>query len=172
MTGRLTRYYGALLYALAGAACFLLAVLTVIICADVILRFVNRSGVPWANEVSEYILYLITFLSAPHLLREGQHIRVDLLLRALQPRVAWAIEWFVDLSGIVISAIFFVSALRALQASFSEGSLILKILKFPDWWLLVPVTVCMLLLGIEFGFRLHRLAIGPRRMREEATSAA
>ena len=57
------------------------------ICADVLLRNVaHRAGDARArvgNEVSEDILYLITLLAAPWLLRQGQHIRVDILLRAL-----------------------------------------------------------------------------------------
>ena len=52
------------------------------ICADVLLRNVRivpgLLGVAWANEVSEYALYLITMLTAPWLLRQGQHIRVDI----------------------------------------------------------------------------------------------
>ena len=44
-------------------------------------------GLAWSNEISELMLYLITLLAAPWLLREGQHIRVDIVLRAL-PRAA------------------------------------------------------------------------------------
>ena len=54
---------------------------------DVIRNF-GFGGLPWSNEVSEYILYLVTLLSAPWLLRRGQHIRVDILLRALPARLA------------------------------------------------------------------------------------
>ena len=35
------------------------------------------------------MLYLITMCVAPWLLRQGQHIRVDILLQALPPRLAW-----------------------------------------------------------------------------------
>jgi TRAP-type transport system small permease protein len=168
----LARCYGAVLWALAALACLLLLALIGLVCADVALRVVNRSGVTWANEGSEYILYLMTFLSAPYLMRKGYHVRVDLLLRALRPRAAWVMEWIVDISGIVISCVFLMSAYRAVHASFAEGSLILKEFRFPEWWLLAPVPVCMLLLTLEFVFRLHRLATGERKMRDEATSAA
>jgi TRAP-type C4-dicarboxylate transport system permease small subunit len=168
----LSRRFGWLLYGLASIACLLLMALILLICADVTLRTVNRTGVPWANEVSEYVLYLITFLSAPMLLRQGQHVRVDLILRALPPRIAWCMEWIVDISGVAISAIFFVSSLRAASASYTEASLVMKGLSFPEWWLLVPVPACMLLMSVEFAFRLHRLVAGERKMREEATSVA
>jgi len=34
-------------------------------------------------------LYLITLLTAPGLLRIGQHIRIDIVLRVLPARVGW-----------------------------------------------------------------------------------
>ena len=50
----------------------------------------SRIGVSWANEVTEYALYLITLLTAPWLLRRGQHVRIDMVLVMVPPRVAWA----------------------------------------------------------------------------------
>lgn len=172
MIEKLNRLYGRLLYALALLACLLLLGLAVAICVDVFLRYVNRSGLTWANEISEYTLHVITFLVAPYLLRQGQHIRVDLLLAVLPSRIAWQIECIGDVSGFAISAILFWIGSIAVKESFLEHSLVIKSLSVPDWWLLTPVPVCMFLLGIEFLFRLYRLLIGPRQMRNDATSAA
>ena len=70
------------------------------ICADVLLRNVRlvpgMLGVAWANEVTEYVLYLITMLTAPWLLRQGQHIRVDIAAARDPARgSAWYCEWLV-----------------------------------------------------------------------------
>jgi len=46
-------------------------------------------------------LYLITLLTAPGLLRMGQHIRIDVVLRVLPPRVGWLLEWLGDILGLV-----------------------------------------------------------------------
>lgn len=168
----LSALFGWLLYGLAAIACALLLFLIALICADVLFRFIDRTGVRWANEVSEYTLYLITFLSAPFLLRSGQHIRVDLVLRVLPAKAAWKLECFIDVSGVAISGMLLISSLRAVAASYTDNALIIKSLTFPEWWLLAPVPFCMLLLGMEFAFRLHRLITGPKQMRDEATSAA
>ena len=62
-----------------------------IICGDVLTRNVAVPGLPrgiaWSNEISELLLYAMTLLAAPWLLREGRHIRVDIVLRAL-PRAS------------------------------------------------------------------------------------
>ena len=67
-------------------ACLLLAMM-LMICGDVLLRNVAVPGLPrgiaWSNEISELMLYLLTMLAAPWLLRGGRHIRVDIVLRVL-----------------------------------------------------------------------------------------
>ena len=63
-------------------------------------------GIAWSNEVSEDILYLVTLLSAPWLLRQGQHIRVDIVLRALPARLGWLLEWLGDMLGLACSLYF------------------------------------------------------------------
>ena len=97
---RLSEAYGRVLDGLMLLACLLLLAMTLIIGADVVTRNVGLGGIPWSGEVSEDILYLLTLLAAPWLLRQGQHIRVDILLRALPPRIGWLLEWVGDLLGL------------------------------------------------------------------------
>src|SRR5262245_22880995 len=72
----LSHWYGRLLDALTLLACFLLLLMTLLIGADVLLRNVGLGGIAPSNELSEDIIYLVTLLAAPGLLRQGQHIRV------------------------------------------------------------------------------------------------
>ncbi|MGA8917934.1 MAG: TRAP transporter small permease subunit, partial [Pseudolabrys sp.] len=76
---RLSGWYGRLLDTLVFAACLLLLVMTIMIGADVVSRNIGGGGIPVSNELSEDILYLMTLLAAPWLLRQGQHIRVDII---------------------------------------------------------------------------------------------
>src|SRR6476619_489499 len=103
---RLSEAYARLLDAMLLAACLLLLGITVLIGLDVLLRNIGLGGIPPSNELSEDALYLITILAAPGLLRRGQHIRVDILLRMIPPKVAWVLEWIGDAVGIVCCALF------------------------------------------------------------------
>ena len=100
---RLDAAIGKLSEALAVLASLILLAMMLIICGDVFTRNVVIPGVSrglaWSNEISELMLYAITMLAAPWLLREGRHIRVDILLRALPKRVAYASEWLSDIIG-------------------------------------------------------------------------
>src|SRR5260370_2075063 len=104
----LSRWYGHLMNAMMTAAGILLLAMTVMIGADVLFRNIGAGGIPPSNELSEDSLYLITLLAAPGLLRQGRHIRVDIVLRALPRRLGWLAEWVCDVVGLVPWRIFVV----------------------------------------------------------------
>ena len=170
--------FGSLIEGLALLASVMLLAMMLVICGDVLTRNVSVPGMPvgiaWSNEISELLLYLLTLAAAPWLLREGRHIRVDILLRALPPRAAYACEWLTDGLGIACCCWLVAYGAEAAWKSFASGALSIKTLVLPEWWFLVPLPICFALLAIEFVFRMRRLAAadaaaGPR---DEAVSAA
>ena len=173
---RLEARFGALIEALALVASLALLAMVLIICGDVLTRNVAVPGLPrgiaWSNEISELLLYLMTLLAAPWLLRQGRHIRVDIVLRALPRRTAYACEWIADLLGLVCCGWLVAYGGSVALKSFAGNAQSIKTLVMPEWWLLAPLPVCFLLLAIEFAFRMRRLAAGPVGPREEAVSAA
>jgi TRAP-type transport system small permease protein len=148
--------------------------MTLMICADVFLRNVRivpgMVGLEWANEISEGMLYVITMLTAPWLLRRGQHIRVDIVLRAVPKQVGWAFEWAVDLLGLACCLMIAWYGARAALASFNAGSVSIKTLVTPEWWLLSILPLAFLALSIEMLFRMRRLALAERAPRDDAVS--
>ena len=169
---RLSGWYERLLEALVFMACLLLLFMTVMIGADVVSRNVGAGGVAVSNEFSEDILYLMTLLAAPWLLRQGQHIRVDIILQILPIRVAWVLEWVGDIVGLLCCFYFVWYGSLITMASYSAGSINIKTLITPEWWTLVPLPIGFALLGIEFVFRMHRLSTAKIGVRNDAVSAA
>jgi len=169
---KLSDGYGRLLDALLLLACLLLLIMTLLIGADVLLRNIGLGGIAPSNEISEDIIYLLTLLAAPGLLRQGQHIRVDILLRVLPAKVGWLLEWLGDILGVICCLYFVWYGARVAAASFTSGALSIKTLILPEWWLLAPMPLTFVLLSIEFAFRMHRLALAERRPRDDAVSAS
>ncbi len=168
--------FGALIEALALLASLALLAMVAIICADVLTRNVALPGLPrgvaWSNEISELLLYAITLLAAPWLLREGRHIRVDIVLRTLPRRAAYACEWIADAIGLASCVWLVVYGGSAALKSWQNGAQSIKTLVMPEWWFLAPLPICFAFLAIEFVFRMRRLAhaeVGPR---DDAVSAA
>jgi TRAP-type C4-dicarboxylate transport system permease small subunit len=173
---RIGDLYERLLAALALVACVLLAALMLMICADVFLRNLPVAagvrGLPWANEVSESTLYLITMLSAPWLLHRGQHIRIDIVLRAIPKRIAWYCEWAVDALTLACCTAMVIYGGAAALASYRSGALTIKTLITPEWWMLAVLPIAFAMLGVEVVFRMQRLAHGERAPRDDAVSAS
>ena len=156
---RLSNAFAKLLNALAVLAALTLLAMVVMVTADIILRNLTRTGFPWANEVSEYALYLTTLLTAPWLLRRGQHVRIDLVLTLMPVRIAWLMEALADVLGFAVCLIMMRYGIKMTIDSAALGSITIKNLVFPEWWLLGPLPVCFALLAAEFVFRFDRLML-------------
>jgi TRAP-type C4-dicarboxylate transport system permease small subunit len=167
---KLSAVFGRLFEALAKLAALLLLAMVAVVTGDIVLRNVLRGGIAWSNEVSEYALYFITLLTAPWLLRKGQHVRVDLVLTLVPARLARAMEVVADIAGLVVCAVLVRTGLLMAHDSWRLGAITIKNLVFPEWWLLAPLPVAFALLAIEFAFRFHRLLGTPAGPRRDATS--
>ena len=150
------RAYLGVLHAGAVAAALLLGALALLVTADVVARNLGWGTLPWILEVSEYCLPLATFLVAPWLLSRSEHVRVDVLLTMPPRRIARALERAADAAGVAVSAVFVVYGIRAIVSSAQQGSLVMKSIVFPEWWLFAPVPVSFAFLAVEFLRRLLR----------------
>jgi len=173
---RLSNVYGQFLARLALLGCAILLAMMLIIVGDVALRNLAIPGLPqglaWSNEISELMLYLITMSVAPWLLRQGQHIRVDIMLQAIPARLAWSLEWVGDLIGFVCCIVMAWYGAKAAWSSYASGAVNIKTLVTPEWWALAPLPLVFFLLAIEMVFRMIRLQQGSRGPRHDAVSAA
>jgi TRAP-type C4-dicarboxylate transport system permease small subunit len=169
---KLSNLFGKLLNALAVAAALTLLAMVVMVTADILLRNLTRTGFAWSNEISEYALYVITLLTAPWLLHRGQHVRVDLVLTLVPARVAWLMEAASDIVGFAVCIVMMRYGFKMSVDSAMLGSITIKNLVFPEWWLLWPLPVCFALLAAEFVFRFDRLIHSEPGRRVEATSVA
>ena len=166
---KLSAAFGRLFEAFAALAALMLLAMVTLVTADIALRNLGRGGFVWANEVSEYALYLMTLLTAPWLLRRGQHIRLDLILAMLPARRVWLVEAAADAIGFSVCLVLVRYGAAMTYDSWRTSSITIKNLVFPEWWLLAPLPITFALLAIEFVFRFHRL-LGERTRRVEATS--
>jgi TRAP-type C4-dicarboxylate transport system permease small subunit len=167
---RLSHAFGRLFEALAALAAVVLLAMVILVTADIVLRNLTRTGFTFANEVSEYALYLMTLLTAPWLLRRGQHVRLDIALTFAPQRVAWLLEAAADILGFLVCLTILRYGVKMTVDSALLDSITIKNLMFPEWWLLWPLPLCFALLAVEFVFRFDRLMKAPPGRRVEATS--
>ena len=75
-------------------------------------------------------------------------------MTVLPRRVGRALERAADAAGFAVSAVFVVYGTRAIASSVQQGSLVIKSIVFPEWWLFAPVPVSFAFLAVEFLRRL------------------
>jgi TRAP-type C4-dicarboxylate transport system permease small subunit len=150
----LGRAYHRLLHAGAVVAALLLGVVAALVTLDVVARNLGLGTLPWIIEVSEYSLPLATFLIAPWLLQRGEHVRLDVVITLLPAAWARALDRLASLAGLGVCLVFVVYGARTVASSAQQGSMVIKAIVFPEWWLYVPVPVCFALLAVEFVRRL------------------
>lgn len=141
------------------SALFALAIgsIIVLICLDVALRDLGLGSLPWLIELSEYLMYAGTFLAAPWVLRQGSHVRVDMLFVALPKRLAIRLEQFVDFCGFGISLVLFYYGSAVVTDAWRSNMIAYKTWYVPEWLLFLAIPIGALLLAIEFVLRFMRI---------------
>jgi TRAP-type C4-dicarboxylate transport system permease small subunit len=142
-------WFDALIDALALAAAALLCALVVLILVDVSARYLRLFSIPWSFEATEYMLYAITFLGAPWVLREEGHIAIELLVERLPAAAQRAVRRIADLLGATVCVVLFYFACRVAWRSYESATLVHKSFIFPEWWVYAGMPpVMLMLLGI------------------------
>lgn len=145
--------YYLLMKACGATAALLFGGMALLVSADVVLRNVGLGSIAWSVEATEYILMIATFVAAPWLLYLGDHIRVDVVVRALPARARHRLQLAIDVVCCAICAVLAWQAAAVAADTAAQGSLVFKVLVFPEWWLNLPMAFSCALLAIEFARR-------------------
>lgn len=84
-----------------------IAFASLVLFANVVLRYVFLSPISWAEELSIYLVIWIVFIGGSVLVRTGGHITVDLLPRALGPALRRALHALVLVLALGFFAVLF-----------------------------------------------------------------
>ena len=147
-------WFDFLIDALAVAAGALVVLITVLVVFDVGARSLRVLTLPWSLEATEYMLYAVTFLGAPWVLREHGHIAIELAVERLPARARAAVARFADVLGAALCAVLFYYACRASWLSYQSGIMVQKSFAFPEWLAYAGMPPVMLIL---FAIYLRRI---------------
>jgi len=148
--------YGWLMRGCGFVAAAVLGLVTLLVCIDVIGRNLGLGSFVWVNEITEYALPVATLAAAPWLMWRNQHVRLDLLSMLLSPKAQRRVDRLSSALGLAVSLLMVWYSLLALLDSRRAGSVVLKALTFPEWWLYLPVPIGFALLALECARRVLR----------------
>lgn len=128
----------------------LLVGLTFIVGTDITLRYVFLRPLGWVKEVSEYILVALGFLVAAWILKDDSHVKMDLLLNKVSPKVRTLMNIVTSILSTVIVLIVAWFSLRVMAEFYRTKLVTPSVMEPPKWVLLIPIFVGCLLLAIQF----------------------
>lgn len=142
--------YDRLIFALAYIAAASLALVTIIVALDVIMRNLNMQTLRWISAIVEYVLLFSTMAAAPWLVRINGHVSlssfVNLMPRHLQTIVG---QLAMVVSALSLGFLGIISADLTMERWF-DGSVDMRSVNLPAWLLYAFLTVGFVLMACEF----------------------
>jgi C4-dicarboxylate transporter DctQ subunit len=157
---------------LAAAATILLVAVTLSVCADVLMRTLFNSPIIWVVEIDEYALLYITFLGTAWTLRQGSHVRVDILIGLFPPAGRRILGMISSFLGIMVSVVLMAWGVVVTWDKFVSHAYKPTVINFPTWIVVIIIPIGSLFLAIRFARNLAEYASGERFDRTEAEEAS
>lgn len=118
MTGVVTRFLRLLDLTAASAVVMCMAVMVVVVSAQVFMRYVLNSSLDWADEISRLAFVSAVFMAIPLGLREGAHIGISILTQYLPARQQDLLRRLLCLvAAVMLAIVFHKAALVAILTS-------------------------------------------------------
>ena len=126
----------------AGAlAAIIFGILTLMVCYDVVARYVFNEGTTWVTEIGTYMFVAVVFLGLAQAQRANAHIQVEILV----DRLSAASRTFAELVGLWLGLLFVVmcawQAARFTTLEYLNGARDWGLLGTPLWIPQVPITI-------------------------------
>lgn len=146
----LSRVHDIVIVALAVIAGAMLAVVSVFIIYDVMLRNMLISPPAWIVPTAEYGLLYVTMLAAPWLARTRGHVMIQVLHQHLPARLQRHLERAVYVICITICWVLSGFLIDLLIAAYQSGEADVRAITVPHTYLYWPMLIGFFLLGCEF----------------------
>jgi len=134
----------------ANLAILVLVAISLSVCLEVVTRYGFNRPLRWVVEFAEYGLLYITFLATAWNLRQGGHIRIELVHERLSPRAqAWC-DVVGSFLGVVVSLVLLVFGFLATASAFERGVHRQSLLETPVWIVLAVIPLGAALLTARY----------------------
>ena len=126
-----------------------------LIAADVICRNVFNFSLLISDEVSGYLLVIMTFCGAGYSLRSGALLRIEFLLFSLPRRVRAVVDVFYDLLAMAVTATLLYELGRLVWSTWERHMVAATLIQTPLWipQLAMPIGCAILLLAFMLDLR-------------------
>lgn len=148
--GRLGLILDKVIDGLAWLAGYLMVFATVMVSVDVGMRYVFNSPIGGVLQFSEYILLYMPFLAAPFVLKDDSHIKVDIIMNRLSPRIQALMNMVSSALGCVALLILSYYGAYITFDYYQRGVPSLKYYKIPEFLVIMIIPIGCFLFALQF----------------------
>jgi TRAP-type C4-dicarboxylate transport system permease small subunit len=98
----------------------LLAMMAGVMTVQVVLRYLFRSPLSWAEEFCRYCQVWSTFISIGYCTKHGIMLKVDLFVKILTPPLKWVINLLVMITVAYVYVFFLLNSFEAVRYAFTS----------------------------------------------------
>jgi C4-dicarboxylate transporter, DctQ subunit len=121
-----------------------------IVCLEVCMRYFFHRPLIWTVEVCEYILFTLTFLGTPWLLKKGGHVNVDIVVEHLGKQARKYMNLISCGVGVFICGVITWFSMVTSWRCYESGIVVTKTLTIPKEYFLLFITLGYFFLLLEF----------------------
>lgn len=141
-----------------------LVVLLLLLCVNVGMRYALNNPIPWAEQVTNYFLILITFLAAPAVLAEQGHVSIEMVRERFKGKAGLRFDRITHLLGLIYCAWFTYWGVVEVLKLYERNSYFFEAINVPQWIIVSIIPVGGLLMTIEF---INKLIIPASSMKQQ-----
>ena len=144
-----------------------LGIILMVLTLVVFLRYFFRRAAAWSLEIIEFCLLFLAFLGATWLLKEEQHIKMDIVLERLRPKARLWLNVITSLMSAISCLIITWYGATACWGLYKSGQYFATYLEPPKYIIIAIVPFGCLLLSIQLLRRAYGFFRGIAKEKEE-----
>ena len=134
----------------------------ILICWEVMVRyFVPSLLTDWSSEFVVYFTVWALLLGGSVLVKEGRHIRADLVVRTLSPRAQSAIACGNLIVGLVYCALVSFYGFEVTEFALNLDERSESSAQFPLWMFYLALPIAFFLMSVRYVIRIYRFIRDP-----------
>ena len=115
-------------------------ILTPVVFANIISRFVFGYSIAWSSEVARYAFIWLTFMGMAVALREGSHAQIDLLIQKLSPNLRKPVLIAGHIIVVILSLFLIFAGTRQTIAVWDVQAAYMRFLSMSWMYVSIPVS--------------------------------
>lgn len=135
---------------LAAVAGVLLAFAALSVSVQVFSRYFLGRPMGWLVEINEYILLHIAFLVAAWVLRQEGHVKMDIVLRQLKPKMQLRVEIATSVLSILVCIVLTFFGMKVTWDLYKSGHMTISVMEIPKCTVTPVIFVGSFMLMIQF----------------------